>query len=311
MEPQLVHFRSGDEQCVGDLYLPENMQGAQPALVIGHGFNMVKEALREQAAYLAKAGYVVLAIDYRRFGASEGLPRQLMRPLDEVEDFRNAISYLQDRPDVDPDRIGIWGVSFGGGVVLQVAAVDRRVKCVVAQSPAYLDGRQATKSLYGAQAFAQLQTKLQEDHLRRFRTGTGERVPCMVPVEPGVFPVMPGDTLSSKFMKNNVELFDSYRFEIPLESLEHMLIWAPMNFVEHIAPTPLRIVTNGGYDIHHALDSIQEAYRRAGEPKDLSILNYDVVGLYIEPGRGEAMRLAIDWFDKYLLGVGPFGRSGP
>jgi alpha-beta hydrolase superfamily lysophospholipase len=297
-----VRFRSGDDSCAADLALPPGYAAGRrhPAIVIGHGFNVTKEALPGHAAYLAQAGYVVLAIDYRRFGASGGAPRQLLRPPDEVEDFRNAITFLQQRDDIDAERIGIWGVSFGGGIVLQTAAIDRRVRCVVAQSPAYLIGRDDTKELFGAEAFARLLQRLQEDHIRRFRTGEGERVPCLAVVTGDVLPVMPGDALGEEFVRRSVELFPTYAYMIPLESAEHMMNWAPMQVIEQIAPTPMLIVTNGGYDIHHSLERIQEAYRRAGEPKRIEILPYDSVGLYVEPGMGDAMNRAIAWFHQHL-----------
>src|SRR4051794_22163338 len=108
-----VSFDSCGVRCAGDLYLPdaERHPLPRPGIVIGHGFGVVKEALPPHAEYLREAGYVVLAIDYRTFGASDGEPRRQLFPLDQVEDFRNAISYLERRTDlVDPGRIGIWGV---------------------------------------------------------------------------------------------------------------------------------------------------------------------------------------------------------
>jgi hypothetical protein len=70
--------------------------------------------------------------------------------------------------------------------------------------------------------------------------------------------------------------------------------------IDLIAPTPMMIVTNGLLDLHHPLDKIQEAFRRAGEPKKLVILRYDMRGLYDEPGAGEAMALTVEWFDRHL-----------
>ena len=108
MAVQKVKFKSGGLNCAGDLYLPdERRDGRRPALVIGHGFSFVKEALVEEGGYFSRAGYVTLAIDYRSFGESEGEPRGQLFPLNEVEDYRNAISYLQTRDEVDPQRIGI------------------------------------------------------------------------------------------------------------------------------------------------------------------------------------------------------------
>ena len=73
--------------------------------MVGHGFSIVKEALVEEGRYFSQAGYVTPAIDYRTFGESEGEPRSQLFPLNEVEDFRNAISYLQSRDEVDPQRV--------------------------------------------------------------------------------------------------------------------------------------------------------------------------------------------------------------
>src|SRR5713101_1045472 len=178
MNVKQVMFRSGIVRCAADLYLPDNIQKTAPVpgLVIGHGFAMVKEALVPHAEYLVRAGYVVLAIDYRTFGASEGEPRGQLFPFNQVEDFRNGISYLQSRPEVDPKRIGIWGVSFGGGVVIQTAAMDRRIKCVVAQSPG-VNLRKVMKDLRGSEGWVQLLDRLEQDWQQRFETGKGERVP--------------------------------------------------------------------------------------------------------------------------------------
>ena len=103
----------------------------RPAIVLGHGFGVLKQSLVAAGEYFSRAGYLTLSIDYRTFGESAGEPRGQLFPLRQVEDFRNAISYLQTRPDVDADAIGIWGASFGGAVVIWTAAVDRRVQAVV------------------------------------------------------------------------------------------------------------------------------------------------------------------------------------
>jgi uncharacterized protein len=143
-----VFFQSGGLRCAADLYLPDDVRAGtkRPGLVIGHGFSVVKEALVEHGRHFARAGFVTLAIDYRTFGRSEGEPRAQLFPMNEAEDYRNGISYLESRPEVDRDRIGIWGTSFSGGLVMYVGAVDRRVKAVVSQVPV-IDGYRWMKLL--------------------------------------------------------------------------------------------------------------------------------------------------------------------
>lgn len=297
-----IRFFSCTAECAADLYLPSDVAGARsrPALVIGHGSTMVKEALVEHARHLVGAGYVVLAIDYRGWGRSGGEPRALLRPVSEVEDFRNAITWLRKRPEVDPDRVGIWGVSFGGSIVLHVAAVDRRVKCVVAQSPAPMNGRTLLRNLHGAENFRRLLQALDEDWELRSATREGRRVPWICVPSRDDLPILPGDELANEFMQQAKVIWPTYRADTLLSSVDYILDWAPERHVDRIAPTPLLIVTNGGVDAIHALDEIQKAYRQAGEPKRLTVLPYGVVGLYSEPGLGEAMSHAIAWFDQHL-----------
>ena len=69
------------------------------------------------------------------FGASDGSPRQEVDPIAQIRDYRDAITFAETLPGTDPARIGVWGSSYSGGHVLIVAAIDRRVKCVVSQVP--------------------------------------------------------------------------------------------------------------------------------------------------------------------------------
>lgn len=301
MRETSVHFPSCGLRCAADLYYPEKeaFPSPRPGLVIGHGFSIVKEALVEQARYLAEAGYIVLAIDYRTFGASEGEPRGQLFPLNEVEDFRNALTFLETLPDVDNNRLGIWGVSFGGGVVTYTAAVDRRVKAVVAQSPV-MNGRKWMRGLRSAEDWEELQDRLLDDRRKRFDGGEGSRVPVTGIARRGEFSAMPGDDLAVSFIKAAEEAFKTYRAEILLESVERVIEFFPDQVIDQIGPRALRIITNAGYDLHHPLDLIQDAFARAREPKSLVLMPYDTVGLYSEPGLGEAMQHAIEWFDIHL-----------
>lgn len=134
-----VRFRSGAEECAGWLYRPA-MPGvpgtAGPAVVLGHGLGAVREMrLDAYASRFAAAGYTVLVFDYRHFGASGGQPRQLLDINRQLEDWAAAVAFAGALPEVDGDRVALWGTSFSGGHVLVVAARDPRIAAVVAQCP--------------------------------------------------------------------------------------------------------------------------------------------------------------------------------
>lgn len=140
---QAVTFYSEGCKIAADLYLPEAGPAAPPVsapapapgVVLAHGFAGIKEVmLPPYGERLAQAGFVALAFDYRCFGESESFnDRGRLIPFEQMTDIRSAITYLQTLPAVDPQRIGLWGTSFGGANVLRVAAADKRVKAVVAQ----------------------------------------------------------------------------------------------------------------------------------------------------------------------------------
>ena len=126
-------FYSEGSRIAAELYLPDDGVQPRPAVVLAHGFCGVKELfLPAYAERLARAGFVGLAFDYRGFGESEGERGRLV-PYEQMADIRNAITFLRTLPEVNADAIGLWGTSFGGANVLRVAAIDRRVKALVAQ----------------------------------------------------------------------------------------------------------------------------------------------------------------------------------
>ena len=134
---ETVNLSVDGVELQADLYLPDKIKPGErrPALVAGHGFSAVREALQPQGEYFSAAGYIVLALDYRSFGRSGGTVRGELFPDRQVEDFSAGISFLQTRDDVEGDRIGVWGTSFGGGVALAVGARDRRARVVISQVP--------------------------------------------------------------------------------------------------------------------------------------------------------------------------------
>src|SRR5215207_10522315 len=131
-----VEFDAAGVRLRGWLYLPDEPREPVPAIVMAHGFSAVKEMyLDAYAEVFAEAGLAVLVFDNRNFGASEGEPRGEIDPWAQIRDYRHAITYARSLPEVDRERIGIWGSSYSGGHVLVVGAIDRRVRCVVSQLP--------------------------------------------------------------------------------------------------------------------------------------------------------------------------------
>ncbi|CAM2759469.1 alpha/beta hydrolase [Skermania piniformis] len=137
-----VTFPSSETTCAAWLYTPDSGSPSSPApiIVMAHGLGGVKEErLDAFAERFAAAGYASLVFDYRYFGASGGEPRQLLDIASQRADWRAAVAYARSLPTVDPDRVVVWGTSFGGGHSIVTAAEDKRIAAAISQCP-FTDG---------------------------------------------------------------------------------------------------------------------------------------------------------------------------
>jgi len=115
-----------------DLYQPKNSSGKLAALAVSGPFGAVKEQSSGlYAQTMAERGFIALAFDPSYTGESGGLPRHVASPDINTEDFSAAVDYLGLLPNVDRQRIGIIGIFGWGGMALNAAAVDKRIKAVV------------------------------------------------------------------------------------------------------------------------------------------------------------------------------------
>lgn len=115
-----------------DLYVPKNTEGRLPAIAVSGPFGAVKEqssGLYAQA--LAEMGFLAIAFDPSFTGESGGEPRYVASPDINTEDFCAAVDYLLSRDDVDAERVGILGICGWGGMALNAAAIDTRIKATV------------------------------------------------------------------------------------------------------------------------------------------------------------------------------------
>ena len=118
-----------------DLYVPKGVNGKLPAIAVCGPFGAVKEQSSGlYAQHMAERGFVTLAFDPSFTGESGGEPRRMASPDINTEDYSASIDFLSNHELVDPERIGIIGICGWGGIALNVAAVDPRIKATVAST---------------------------------------------------------------------------------------------------------------------------------------------------------------------------------
>lgn len=124
-------------KIAANVYTPAGYDPSKgyPALVVAHPNGGVKEQVAGlYSQRMAEKGYICLAFDAAYQGASEGLPRNVDRPANRIEDIRRAADILLRYPGVDADRLGILGICGGGGYTLKAAQTDKRFKAVATLS---------------------------------------------------------------------------------------------------------------------------------------------------------------------------------
>lgn len=120
-------------ELAADLYTPKNAQGKMPAIAVSGPFGAVKEQSSGlYAQHMAERGFIAIAFDPSFTGESGGEPRRMASPDINTEDFLAAVDFLSTKENVDPERIGIIGICGFGGMAVNAAALDPRIKATVA-----------------------------------------------------------------------------------------------------------------------------------------------------------------------------------
>ena len=256
-----------------DLYLPKARQGQPlPAIAVGGPFGAVKEQSSGlHAQTMAERGFVTLAFDASYTGESGGEPRNVASPDINTEDFSAAVDFLGLLPDVDRERIGIIGICGWGGMALNAAAVDKRVKAVVA-STMYDMTRVMSKGYNDSVTLEQRTQTLEQLGQQRWKdaeNGTPAHGPAMNVLKGGdpQFLVDYHDYYKTPrgFHPRSVNSNGSWTITNPLSFMNMPIL----SYIAEISPRPMLLIH--GEKAHSRYFS-ETAYAAAAQPKGLMII---------------------------------------
>ena len=281
-----VHFNSSGLKLAGLLTTPDGHQAGQKhaAVVVLHGFGSNKDGGISMAAaqLFASLGYITLRFDMRGCGQSEG-QRGKVICMEQVQDTQAAIDFLQSRPEVDPDRIGVMGHSFGAAVAIYTAGIDPRV-AVCVSTGGWGDGEKKFRKQHASDEAWKKFTDMMAEGRRRLARGETMMVPRydIVPIQPG---------LRNQLAPGSIT-------EFPYEVVESMFNFRANEVVGQIAPRPLLLLHPSNDTVTPTEQSI-DLFAHAGQPTDLHLFaNTDHFIL------GEGNALVIDlvsgWMKKNL-----------
>ena len=286
-----VWFPCGGVKCHGILYKPVTA-GKGPGLVMAMGFGMVKEAHADDyGPAFASRGITVLAFDYRRWGRSEGEPRQALYPMDQVSDYRCAIRFLQESGLVDPERICVWGTSFSGGHVITLLAFPQPgVRCGIAQVPNVYSYRTALEY------FGSLEPVMQLAEAGRSQCCKGE--PAYIPIVSREGPAVILTEEAYRYYTEEASKYESFVNRVTLDSIDRILAYNPGDYA-HLVEKPLLMVIALKDKTTPPSLAREVASRMKGE---VDILEYDVghFDIYKPPLIGEIAEREAEWAARRL-----------
>lgn len=294
MASEIVRFYSHGAALTGTLMLPDDgsARAPVPAIVQGPGWLGLRDARLYEPyhAGLLAAGFAVLVFDYRGFGDSEG-DATYLDPMAQVEDWRNAITYLETRPEIDPERIGVFGSGgTGGGHAIVIAGLDRRVKAVVSQVP-IADGREWLHRMRREHEWLEFLDRVADDRRRRVLSGVSE----LVPPRDGI--MVPTPERRSTPVKSDVD--GRVPQLVQLASADAIFAYRPLDFADRIAPRALMLIAVEN-DATTPEDHAWALYERAGQPKCLVIQRHTTHYAAYAQYRDLVTPLIVDWFRRYL-----------
>ncbi len=290
MTEEEIHFESAGLRLSGVVRVPAGLGAGQQraAFIVLHGFGSSKSAANVlgPCAVLESLGYVTLRFDMQGCGESEGVRGHLICT-EQVQNTRDALSYLNTHPAVRAGKVGVIGSSFGAAVAVYSAAVDERFAAAIS-SGGWGHGERKFRGQHpGEAAWARFTAMLAEG--KRHRELTGQ--PLMVPRH-DIVPLPPG--LQRQVVSGSLNEFTA-------ETAQSMFGFRAEDVVHQIAPRPLLL-------LHSSIDSVTpteqsiEMLKRSGKPTDLHLFG-ETDHFMLAEGNQRVWNVVRDWLALYLPAV--------
>jgi fermentation-respiration switch protein FrsA (DUF1100 family) len=290
MTDEIVRFRSRGETLVGVLTRPDGATGRIPLVIMAGGWCYTKEiVMPHYAKYFHGIGCATLRFDYQRFGESSGEPRQHIDPWSQVDDYRNALSFAETLPGIEPAKTGIWGISYRPAFAISTIPV--------------IDGRQTLRRNHGEARFAKLMNLVLEDRRRRAREGGHSAYMAMSPRESDAemsawpFPIVYQGFMPIK--EREAPLHEHYN---TIESVENLYAYRAIPYAAEVYETPVLMTLAHGDNITSA-DLEIEAFNAIPNPDKtfVSVRGVTHMSLYTNSEHlGKVGRVQADWLAAKL-----------
>lgn len=297
-----IEFTSINTILRGRLYLPDNKSKNNPVVIMAHGFTTTINGMTadKYAEKLRESGFAVILYDHRNFGISDGEPRQEINFWMQSRGYIDCIDYAQTLPEVDPEKIAVWGCSLSAEEVFLVGSIDNRIKAIVSMVPAV--GNSLPSAVQDDSVYAFAKRMILNDSISEL---------CRTIMEPTL--VVSTDQINRPAVIN---LLPAYRWFIEYggrfgSNWKNIVSWSDTdrpsnyhnaNFSSHLKAPILMIVAKND-EMEYSNDKVTlEVFKRITQPKEWVDIDGGHFGLLYYPSEifNVSSKAQIAFLKKYL-----------
>lgn len=258
-------FYSEGSRLKATVYYPDDLPEGErhPALVINSGYQGFNEFYPKMFAQrMTERGFICLGFDYRGMADSEGEKGRVLIE-EQVQDVRNAVTFIRSQEDVDPRRVGLVGWGMGAANVVLAAEKCGDVAGVAALNGFY-DGERWLQSIHTYDEFLRIVDDVAEDRVNRVLHGESKLA--------DTFAHYPLDPATGDYVEKELSQVHGFGHPTRLQFTESILDLKVENLVANLAPTPL-FIAHGEQNSLHPYAEAQSLYAAAASPKTLYIID--------------------------------------
>jgi uncharacterized protein len=299
---RMVEFSSENALLRGRLYPLEHQSRPWPIVIMAHGFSATINGMTADryAEKIHQAGFAVLLYDHRNFGISGGEPRQQINVWTQARGYRDALDYVTGLPQIDPDRIALWGCSMSGAEVMVVGAIDHRVAAILAQIPGCGDEMPAADP--DGKQFASIRETLLHGNIESTPETTRGPLP-IVSFAPAFYPaIMQPDTAFRWFIEYGGRFDTGWTNQVTQVIPRVPVDFDPGLCVPHLKAPLLMIIAREDEMPYVSSDIARRVYDLAPAPKQLRQIDGGHFGLLHYPSAlfDEASQAQVDFLQAHL-----------
>lgn len=297
-----IEFQSQGATLRGKLYLPEHKSNNCPVVIMAHGFTTTINGMTadKYAERFREAGFAVVLYDHRNLGISDGEPRQEINFWVQSRGYIDAIDFVSSQPEINTNKIAVWGASLSSREAFLVGVVDSRVKAVIAMIPAF--GEEIPEGDKDGSSFAFAKKTLLLNDIKSLLHTTTEQMPIVSIDQLGTPSALTDLTAYNWFIEYGGRYGTNWKNVVSFSNIEVPENFNVSQFADKLkAPILMVVATND--EMNGANPKVtKHVYNNIKQPKEWVDIDGGHFGLLYYPSElfDKSSKAQIEFLIKYL-----------